>query len=125
MASARIECGKKLAQWTRQLGHDLCDGCAAGDDARVDWEREHLEVQWVAIVVPVGCRTSRGPRGGPPLNREHEHHPAYVTVGHTRNALLRGWPDPLGPGIDGVRSRSRRSVQVEGHVSSPEVNPDA
>src|SRR5262249_62256036 len=28
------------------------------------------------------------------------------------------------PGIDGVRSRSRRSVQVEGHVSSPEVNPD-
>src|SRR6266542_4327814 len=29
------------------------------------------------------------------------------------------------PGIDGVRSRSRRSVQVEGHASSVGTNPDA
>src|SRR3954447_1628000 len=29
------------------------------------------------------------------------------------------------PGIDGVRSRSARSVQVEGHPSSVETNPDA
>src|SRR5215470_1245135 len=29
------------------------------------------------------------------------------------------------PGIDGVRSRPRRSVQVEGHVSSVGTNPDA
>src|SRR5262245_25775591 len=31
-----------------------------------------------------------------------------------------GWP-----GIDGVRSRSRRSVQVEGHAISVGTNPDA
>src|SRR2546430_2077909 len=29
------------------------------------------------------------------------------------------------PGIEGVRSRPTRSVQVEGHVSSSPVNPDA
>src|SRR5207253_2310224 len=29
------------------------------------------------------------------------------------------------PGIDGVRSRSRRSVQVEGHAISVGTNPDA
>jgi hypothetical protein len=28
------------------------------------------------------------------------------------------------PGIDGVRSRSRRSVQVEGHAISVGTNPD-
>jgi hypothetical protein len=29
------------------------------------------------------------------------------------------------PGIEGVRSRPRRSIQVEGHDSSSQVNPDA
>jgi hypothetical protein len=29
------------------------------------------------------------------------------------------------PGIDGVRPRSRRSVQVEGHANSVGTNPDA
>jgi hypothetical protein len=34
-------------------------------------------------------------------------------------------PNRLTPGIDGVRSRPRRSVQVEGHASSVGTNPDA
>src|SRR5436309_6576126 len=42
-----------------------------------------------------------------------------LTVGAASSAAS-SWP-----GIDGVRSRSRRSVQVEGHAISVGTNPDA
>ena len=48
-----------------------------------------------------------------------------TTIEANKSAGLWHSPASSCPGIDGVRSRPRRSVQVPGHVSSPGVNPDA
>ncbi len=55
------------------------------------------------------------------LARRLDERPAAVEL---REGLVPA-PASSWPGIDGVRPRPRRSVQVEGHDSSSPVNPDA
>jgi hypothetical protein len=104
----------------------VLEQCLQRGEAR-DWQaRAHCEVnvarQWREVAC-LDCHILRQSALAISV-REAEH---SLSDRQSRRAVAEGGDhsSQLVPGIDGVRSRSRRSVQVEGHASSVGTNPDA
>ena len=89
----------------------------------------NLPIRATRLRTVIPCALRRARDDGQGLRRRLqririERQVAQALAGGTVQAPHSAWPQPnLVPVMP--RSRSRRSVQVEGHVSSPEVNPDA